>query len=307
MKFYKEERVRNRIYIAFLILLLVPSASIFSASGPEKISPYLQLQYFKAGDNSSALQATLTYSKNRMEIPITGMKITFYAGDKNKNILATVVTDEKGVARLPVDPGKLPSNPDHSWSFSSGFDGNDTIESINSGISIKDVQLDVSASEADSTRILDLEAYRLEEGKRVPAAGEVVMVYVPRMFSLLPVAEATLDDNGSAKVEFPADIPGDRDGNLEIISRFEENASYGNVERKIITKWGVPTAYSIPKTHRALWTKTPPTWMIITLSVLLTGVWGHYLFAVISLILIKIDSKPKKPKIKKEPEIKIAR
>ena len=56
-------------------------------------------------------------------------------------------------------------------------------------------------------------------------------------------------------------------------------------------KWGVPTDYSQPSTHRALWTKTAPKWMIYTLSILLAGVWGHYLFAIISLIRIRIDAK----------------
>jgi len=41
------------------------------------------------------------------------------------------------------------------------------------------------------------------------------------------------------------------------------------------------------------WTKIAPKWMIYTLSVLLAGVWGHYLFAIISLIRIKIDAARK--------------
>jgi hypothetical protein len=55
----------------------------------------------------------------------------------------------------------------------------------------------------------------------------------------------------------------------------------------------MPTDYSVPVTHRALWTKIAPRWMIYSLSVLLAGVWGHYLFAVISLIRIKIDARRK--------------
>jgi hypothetical protein len=78
------------------------------------------------------------------------------------------------------------------------------------------------------------------------------------------------------------------------VARFTEHPVFGTVERRITEKWGIPTSYSVPAVHRALWTKTPPMWMIITLSVLLTGVWGHYMFAVISLILIKIDAKKKK-------------
>jgi hypothetical protein len=84
------------------------------------------------------------------------------------------------------------------------------------------------------------------------------------------------------------------EGNLTIISKFEEHPVYGNVEVKAIKKWGVPASNSVPVAHRALWTKTAPRWMIITLSILLTGVWGHYLFAIISLIRIKRESKKQK-------------
>jgi hypothetical protein len=52
----------------------------------------------------------------------------------------------------------------------------------------------------------------------------------------------------------------------------------------------------VPVTHRALWTKIAPRWMIYSLSILLAGVWGHYMFAVISLIRIKIDADKKKAK-----------
>jgi hypothetical protein len=114
------------------------------------------------------------------------------------------------------------------------------------------------------------------------------------MFSLLPIGEAKLDETGSASVEFPASLPGDKQGNITIIARFEENAEFGNVEKKSTLKWGLPSAYSVPAGHRALWTKTAPKWMIYSLSVLLSGVWGHYLFAIISLIRIRINSKKKK-------------
>ena len=94
-------------------------------------------------------------------------------------------------------------------------------------------------------------------------------------------------------IEFPSDLPGDKEGNLVIIAKIEENATFGNVEKRETIKWGLPTDYSVPVTHRALWTKIAPRWMIYTLSILLAGVWGHYLFAIISLIRIKIDANRK--------------
>jgi hypothetical protein len=158
------------------------------------------------------------------------------------------------------------------------------------------MNLEVSFSEQDSIKTITINGTTVKDDKTVPVAGEVVKVYIPGMFSMLNIAEATLDDNGSASVEFPPDLPGDSIGNLNILFRIEESQLYGTVEKSVIQKWGVPTSWSVPDTHRALWTKTPPWWMIITLSILLAGVWGHYMYAVISLILIKKDANRLKNK-----------
>ena len=150
---------------------------------------------------------------------------------------------------------------------------------------------------ADSVKTITVNAFAKENGIETPVAGETVKVYVPRMFSNLLIGELTLDDAGTSTLEFPSDLPGDKDGNLTIIAKFEENATFGNVEKREILNWGLLTDYSVPATHRALWTKTAPKWMIYTLSVLLAGVWGHYLFAIISLIRIRMNAKRRKSKI----------
>jgi hypothetical protein len=177
------------------------------------------------------------------------------------------------------------------WALSTEFAGNDSIEASSAELSVKDVILEVSYNEPDSTKNISVKAFTLDNGKETPVAGESVLVYVPRMFSLLQIGEITLDDNGAGTLDFPADLPGDKEGKITVITKFEENATYGNVEKQVSLKWGVPTDFSQPSTHRALWTKTAPKWMIYTLSILLIGVWGHYLFAFISLIRIRIDAK----------------
>ncbi len=281
------------------VLTLVSLFQVFYgqsfAQKATSITPYIQLQYFKNTDNQSSIQTTLTYSANRMELPLPGMKISFYSTAGKKELLATVYTDDKGVARFPLTGNiKIPLNSDGFWSFNTEFDGSDTIEAAGAELAVRDVNLEMTVSEADSIKTITLNATTLDKGKVIPVAGEAIMIYVPRMFSFLPITEATLDENGSTSIEFPPDIPGDSLGNLTIIARFEENPKYGNVEKTTLQKWGIPTSYVPPRIHRALWTKTPPMWMIVTLSILLAGVWGHYLFAIISLILIKIDANRKK-------------
>jgi hypothetical protein len=127
----------------------------------------------------------------------------------------------------------------------------------------------------------------------VPASGEAITVYVKRMFNPLPVGEITLDENGNGSIEFPKDIPGDLEGNIIIISKFDDHPEFGNVERRMKMQWGIPFIAQDHSSRRALWTKTAPKWMIYTLSILLAGVWGHYLFTFISLVRIKLSARKK--------------
>ena len=287
--------MKKKIIYTILLLTLLPVFSVYLFSQEVTvISPYIQLQYFKNTDDQRILQTTLTYSKNRMELPLPGMEISFFTGGDQKELVATALTDNKGVVRLELkSDARLKAGKDGMWTFSSEFKGNDTIEAGTSVITVKDVRLEMVLTEVDSIKTITVNAFVKENGTEKPVSGEAVKVYVPKMFSLLPVSELTLDDAGTASVEFPSDFPGDKDGNITIIAKFEENLTFGNVEKRETLTWGLPTDYSVPVTHRALWTKTAPKWMIYTLSVLLAGVWGHYLFALISLIRIKIDAKRK--------------
>ncbi len=287
MMFMKKNISNTTVLLSILFLFSVQAFP----QDKTMISPSLQLQYFKNTDDHSVLQTVLTYSKNRMEIPLAGMEISFYKGTK-KELLGSVTTDNKGIARFALGSDlKLPLENNGAWTFSSEYKGNDTITTGNADINIKDVRLEMTLSLADSIKTISVAAFVNEKGKDTPVSGEVVKIYVPRMFSLLPVGEVTLDEKGTGSIEFPADLPGDKDGNLTIISKFEENEKFGNVEKDSQIKWGTPTVYTESSAHRALWTKTPPRWMIITLSILLVGVWGHYLFAIISLLRIKIDAR----------------
>lgn len=157
----------------------------------------------------------------------------------------------------------------------------------------RNLVLNMTLSEVDSIKTVTVTAVTLENGKEMPVSGETVSVFVPRMFSNLPIGDITLDDSGSGSLEFPSDLPGGKEGNLTIVAAFINNPTYGNVEKRQEIHWGVPTDY-LPTSHRALWTTRAPRWMIYTLSVLLAGVWGHYFFAVFSLIRIKRNANREK-------------
>jgi hypothetical protein len=283
--------MKKKIFYPILIMLVL-SSSLFSQEA-EMISPFVQISYLKSTDGQRIIQTSLTYSGGEVDHPLPGMEISFFSGSE-KQLIATALTNGKGIARveLPSDL-KIVAGSDGLWTFSSEYKGNDTIAGGTSETAVKDVRLEMTLSVVDTIKTVTVTAFVDENGVEKPAAGESVKVVVPRMFSDLLIGELTLDDTGTATVEFPDDLPGDKDGNIPVVAKFEENPTFGNVEKRETIKWGVPTDYSVPKTHRALWTKTAPKWMIYTLTILLAGVWGHYLFAIISLIRIGRDAKRK--------------
>lgn len=281
----------------FIISLLIITSGLIFSQDAEKISPYVALQYFKGNSDSSYLKATLTYSKNRMELPLPGMEITFFSGTGGEKTLMKSITDDKGVSKFNISDSKaLTADKDGMWPFSISYEGNDSIEAGSAEILIRESSLNMELTDIDSIKTVNLHAEKLVNGKMVPVAGEMLTVYVPRSFSLLPVGEVTLDDAGSGTLEFPSDLPGDRNGEITVIARFEEHPEFGNIEKSVTLKWGMPLAATNHSSHRALWTKTAPKWMIYTLSILLIGVWAHYLFAIISLIRIRIDARRKEEK-----------
>jgi len=143
----------------------------------------------------------------------------------------------------------------------------------------------LNGDEADS-RSVTITAYILVDGEKVPVTDEEVSVVIPRMFSMLPVGTASLDENGQATIDFPGNIPGDSEGNLNIVGGFRNHWQFATVEKSIFAPWGLPASHDVAETDRELWTQIAPTWMIITLTIMLLGVWGHYLYAIISLIRI---------------------
>jgi hypothetical protein len=276
--------------ILLISLLLISSPALHSQT--TGINVAFALKYFRNTDDKRIIQAEITYTSDKETHALTGAEISLLNGSDRSTPIGKAITDDKGVARFEMNSDlKLNAGNDGMLRFITEFGGNDTIAKASAEISVRDLKMELTMSEVDSIKNVTVKAFSKDGVNEKPVTGETVKVYVPRMFSLLPIGDLTLDDSGTASIEFPSDLPGDKEGNLVIIARIEDNSTYGTIEKRETLKWGIPTDYSVPVTHRALWTSIAPRWMIYSLSVLLAGVWGHYMFAIISLIRIRIDAK----------------
>lgn len=117
-----------------------------------------------------------------------------------------------------------------------------------------------------------------------PVTGAVVGFFVQRAFGALNIGQDETLDDGTAAVAFPADLPGDRDGDLRVralVLAPGKNAGAG-VEQVFLGK-PAPTPAAAP---RALWSSRAPLGLLGGISFLLLCVWTTYAFVVRQLVAI---------------------
>ena len=289
MRIIPMEKGIYRSFIALTLLFCLTATEVWSQDMEEQLFPYFDLVYLKDNEGEKILSARIYYEDEISEKSLPGLTIKFYTSQDDPVLIGEAVSGNNGWATVSLDETVMAENlPEgEPWWFYAEFEGNERISMVSAETTIMDVNLDMTLNEEeDGSKSVTLNGSVFSDGEVINLSGEEVYLFVPRMFSLLQVGSGILED-GTATISFPDDIPGDAEGNLTVIGRFHEHWQYGNVERKIISDWGVPASHEVAESYRALWTQIAPRWMIITLTILLLGVWGHYIFAIVSLIGIR--------------------
>lgn len=292
----------STIFLAMIMAVIIPSIGL--AQEKTDSSKLVQeskitFSYVCTSNDSVSLNANLFIKKeNGDPYGLMNATIDFFCTQDDKLIpLGTIVTDQDGSALLNVAIGKLHPDKDGMISYLVKFAGTPKYTAVSATFNAEPAKLKISFNVQDSIRYLNIIATRKDaKDQEVALSKETVILYVPRLFSLLKIGEISLDDEGKASFEFPNGIVGDTLGNLKIIAKIEENDKYGFVQGTNSINWGVPKQYykaEVPS--RELWTPIAPLWMIITLIIMLAGVWAHYVYAVWELFMIKVEGNRNKP------------
>jgi hypothetical protein len=144
----------------------------------------------------------------------------------------------------------------------------------------------VSQAEEDSVWYLRSALKQIKSEGEEPLEGIEVIAYVDRLFSELEIAREITDAQGEVQIEFPQDIPGDFEGNLQVKVRIEDDDLIGYLETPMTLRWGVPKTV-VELENRTLWSPDPPLWMVVVFSLLMLVVWGHYVVVIVLLRRIR--------------------
>ena len=285
------------IFLVTMVFIQKPSFGQEKKDSVEEITPNLSLVYLSNSNDTVILTANIFIKKETGNFALENAEIGFSLsnGTETKN-LGTVKAGYDGTAifKVPVKQGLL-KDKDGKTTYTAGFSGKGKYLSTSTSLTIKLAQIQLTFTKEDSIHTIHVKATQTEANNEIkPIPNETVTICVPRMLSDLNLGEVTLDANGMGSLEFTGRLVGDSLGNLLVTGKIEENDNFGNVKGQSTVSWGIPKQYFLAeRPARELWTPIAPIWMIITLIVMLAGVWGHYIFAVIQLVIIKRQSKQK--------------
>jgi hypothetical protein len=292
----------NKILAIVLMLTLFGGQKMIF--GQEKrdsvslITPDLTLGYLNTSNDSIILTANIFVKRETGNFALENAEVEFSTSAGKETIqLGKVKADYSGnaILKLYVKSG-LPEDKNGMTTYSATFAGKGKYQPVSQSVSFKKAKLVVSFTKNDSLRIIHVRATQVVgDGEIKPITQETVTIYIPRMLSNLKIGEFKLDNEGNGSIEYPGTLVGDSLGNITVFAMIEENDVFGTVKGQNTVSWGVPKQYYLAeKPTRELWTPVAPIWMIITLIIMLAGVWAHYTYAVIQLVLIKRGSKEKK-------------
>jgi hypothetical protein len=294
------------LLIGLFLLIVFPAKADVKPITDSILPVDLTLVYNKLSDNTIELKATLSTKINDVTMPLDDKELSFsIAGDSEKKI-GLIRTNPDGIAILQISPNYiLPTKADGIIKYMVSYDGDELHSNSQAEISIKDIQIELNLIKTDSSKSVEVIITKDSIGQRVPVKQIEVFLGVKRMLSLLRIGENTAtDDSGKVVIDFPGDLPGDSIGNLIIFAKIQDDEHFGNVEKGIIIKWGIPVSYNHIELPPGLYSDEAPLWMIVAVIVLLGGAWIH--FMIVIYLIIKIKRAGKKITIKTlEPEKKI--
>ena len=254
----------------------------------EPVRSRISLTLTQFPGDKAEFTALLRAKVNERYITIPGAEINFYyIGEEDETELGSDTTNSQGIAKVSIDDlAKFIPSEDGYLVFGASFEGNNDYQDSDSDTEIKRVNIEYDVDNEAEPKLVSITVTEANE-EETPAEELEVFILVPRLFSDFIISDDYTDEDGYVEFEFPADIPGDENGNLDIVVRCPDTDDYGNIEVRMTSEWGVPQAHMISKLPRALWSPYPPIWLLMTFLGILAFIWAHYIEVIYNLVKMK--------------------
>jgi mono/diheme cytochrome c family protein len=156
------------------------------------------------------------------------------------------------------------------------------------------VKIDMSFD--SKSKIIKVVAAANEDTGKVKLHDDEISLFVNRYFGRLQIENSVkTNEAGEAEFQFPTDLPGDKDGNVELIVKMSDD-KYGEIESISKLKIGIPTYKPSLTQNRAIWNvgKKAPYWILFTYLICVLIVISTFTYIIYNLYNIFKIGKIKK-------------
>lgn len=289
--------IRWNLFVAlgFTALLCLATFTLWGQDDEtkEKKKARISLEYFHTTGSAPLLRATVKTRVDKVYETVGGVKVNFYLEtDDGSTPLGEATSDEKGEARVELDP-KLVSVEDSITThlFLAAIEDDVAFDDADQDIEVMASQMDMTLEEADSSKVVRVFFGVPDTDGNISPLGDIsVHFFVKRMLSSLPFGDdyEMTDEDGVVEITLPNNIPGDRDGNLTVIARIEED-EYGIRMAEKTVPWGIPLVSDVNEWEQTLWSarKNTPILLMVVINAMILGIWGVIAYIVTQLLKIK--------------------
>jgi hypothetical protein len=285
-----------------ICLILSVILGFHNAQSQSKAPVRVYLEHFKFQEEHQLSIRVLTKNDRRYR-PAEGVEVSLYASIiSSAHLLGSLVSTEDGTNTYTFskEQNEIANNL-LITTYYGVIHENDTVQSKEVDITIKDVNLEVRYF-GDSVWRKQIYVHVSETdsaGNDIPQKNVDINILVDRPLSPLPIKDVfstpdedgnlSTDEAGNISMNFPDDLPGDADGNLKILIKIVEDDDYGTVEVADIKQWGIPTIINDLTLKRSLWASSAnaPIALLIFINALILAVWGIIFYIVIKIFHIR--------------------
>lgn len=244
--------------------------------------PYLKIQTKNKGE------AGFTTALN---IPVTVYLDTDLSKDA---MVGQVSTDNTGTALIGIPPtlaSQWKSKSAHTFyahtAASPAFDA----ASKEVSVTLARLRLDTLRSEETKSVVATLE--KNEGGSWIPVPEVDVKLAVKRYGGKVNIGDEdtyATDSTGKATGEFLlANLPGNKEGTLELVASVDDNDDVGTLESSMVVPWGVVHEYKSDFGERSLWStaRRAPLWLVLMAYGCIIAVWSVIIYLITRIVKIK--------------------
>lgn len=288
-----------------MMLLLLSSQPAFpnaNEDNSEKKEARLYIDYFRDFDEISKIRVSLSLREGGQIQYLSGEKVNIYSDEiSDEGFIGTVITDENGIGELSSETKEFEQilAKKSRNEFFAVLADTLLYTHDEASIVINNTRFNLECYIEDSVRYVKASLQLIDEsGELIPVPDIEINFFVKRMLGLLPIGGSYTytDENGEVSIEFPDNIVGNSDGEVDIYVRVEGEDELGNLTRKTTVDWGNRLKGQILNERGELWGDrgNAPLFLIIVSNLIILGVWGVILYLIYQVYRIKKLGKKNK-------------